>query len=410
MARSDRRRGGRPGGSMAAAAAGLSSSSYRPASREFAIVQTIAEKMCDPPVTATSAIMVPQGWADLPGDLLQSIIVLLRSPHEALAFAATCRPWHAAIFTSLSTFNFFALFPPFLLQPKLPVNSLSPESFVDLMNPAAPLRCQLPWGTVNKMDYIGYSYGNLIFSHKKKYHLFDAFTGTRTNSPRLIIDKCEYPIFGVLTSPLASPDSSLLVQAGCSMYQWKVGSESWLRLDLFDHDVPIFQVANFKGEIFAMDSYGHLFTVRFKPRFIMQSLDVLWGHDLLIPRCLVVCDDMLLLVGHWDYCFHVVRLDLSSSPKWVKVERLENWAVFLATEGKSQSFACKHPERWGGRSNCIYLCGSNGHWYTFQLGETVKPSDCLETRFFNNLWCPEEQSVDVLPIWVFPGVFYRSRQ
>ncbi|KAL6606336.1 hypothetical protein ACP70R_041989 [Stipagrostis hirtigluma subsp. patula] len=262
---------------MAAAAAGLSSSSSRPASREFAIVQTIAEKMYDPPVTATSAIMVPQGWSDLPGDLLQSIIVLLRlfpAGVSTLAFAATCRPWHAAIFTSLSTFDFFALFPPFLLQPKLPVNSLSPESFVDVMNTAASLRCRLPWGTVNKMDYIGYSYGNLIFSHKKKCHLFDAFTGTRTDSPRLIIDKCEYPIFGVLTAPLALLDSSLLVQVGCSMYQWKVGSESWLRLHLFDRDVPIFQVANFKGEIFAMDSYGHLFTVRFKPRFIMQSLDV----------------------------------------------------------------------------------------------------------------------------------------
>ena len=72
---------------------------------------------------------------------------------------------------------------------------------------------------------------------------------------------------------------------------------------------------------------------------------------------LVVCDDdTLLLVGHWK-SFQAVRLDLSSGPKWIKVDRLENWAVFVAPKVRSQAFACKNPERWGGRSNCIYFCG-----------------------------------------------------
>ncbi|KAL6861646.1 hypothetical protein ACP4OV_017346 [Aristida adscensionis] len=408
MARGDRRRGGRPRGPVAAAAAARSSSRH-PTSREFAFVQTIAEKMFDPPVSAPSSEVVP-GWADLPSDLLQSIIVLLRSPHEALAFAATCRPWHAAIFSSLATFNVFTLFPPVLLQPKLPDSSISADFFVDFVNTASPLRCQFPWGTANKMDYIGYSYGNLIYSHKKKCHLFDAFTGTRTNSPRLIINKTEYPIFGALTAPLASPESGLLVQAGSSLYEWKVGSESWLRHDMFDHDAPIIQVANLKGEIFAMDMYGALFKIHFKPRFTMQRLDDTYEGYLLNVRWLVVCDDSLLLVGHWMNCFHAVRLDLSSSPKWVSVEWLENWALFVSTEANSQAFACKHSERWGGRSNCIYFCGIKGRWGVVQLGDTVKQSDCLETRFFYNLMrYPEDQSVDAA-IWVFPGVFSRSRQ
>ncbi|CAL5050457.1 unnamed protein product [Urochloa decumbens] len=402
--RSDRRR---PGSTSAAASEHSSSPSFS-CSREVAVVQTMSEKVYKP-VSVPSSTSVPQGWADLPDDLLQSIIVLLRSPHETLAFAATCRPWHSAFVTSLAS-NLFALFPPLLLQPKLPDGSIYPEFFIDLMNPAAPLRCQFPWGTVDKMDYIGYSHGNLIYSHKKKCHLFDAFTGTRTKSPRLVLDKREYPIFGALTAPLASPDSSLFVQAGRSLYEWKIGSEAWL--EQYRVDLPIIQVASFKGEIVAMDYRGDLFRVRLEPRFTVQKLDVAFEGYIMNPTWLVVCDDTLLLVGHWENSFHVAWLDLSSGPKWIKVERLENWAVFVAPEGRSQAFACKNPERWGGRSNCIYFCGINEPLGVVQLGETVEPlPDHMEASFFCRLRHSEERSVDASPaIWVFPGVFSRSQQ
>ncbi|CAN6166317.1 unnamed protein product [Urochloa humidicola] len=144
--RSDRRR---PGSTSAEASEHSSFPSS--CSREVAVVQTMSEKVYKP-VSVPSSTLVPQ---------------------------ATCRPWHAAFVTSLSS-NLFALFPPLLLQPKLPDGSIYPEFFIDLMNPTAPLRCQFSWGTVDKMNYIGYSHGNLIYSHKKKCHLFDAFTGTRT--------------------------------------------------------------------------------------------------------------------------------------------------------------------------------------------------------------------------------------
>ncbi|RLN12136.1 hypothetical protein C2845_PM09G00690 [Panicum miliaceum] len=230
------------------------------------------------------------------------------------------------------------------------------------------------------MDYIGYSLGNLIYSHKKKCHLFDAFTGTRTKSPRLIIDKRDDPIFGALTAPLASPDSSLLVQAGRSLYEWKVGSESWL--NQYQVDWPIVQVASFKGEIMAMDYCGHLFRVRLEPRFTVQKLDAVFEGSILNATWLVVCDDTLLLVGHWGKSFQAVWLDLSSRPKWIKVDRLENWAVFVAPEDRSQAFACKNPERWGGRSNCMYFCGVGEPLGVVQLGETVQPPDHMETLFF----------------------------
>ncbi|CAL5045326.1 unnamed protein product [Urochloa decumbens] len=370
-------------------------------------------------------MLVPQGWADLPADLLQSITFLLGTPHETLAFAATCRHWYAAFLSCLSAINLFALFPPLLLRPKLPDSNLYSEHFVDPTNTAASVRCRVPWRTVNKMDYIGYSYGNIIYCYKKKCHLFDVFTGAMTKSPRLIIDKRDYPTFGALTAPPASADSSVLVQVGCSLFWWKVGSTSWLKLcqtDIpFDHliisrlqlDEPIFQVISFKGEIFAIDSSFNLFKMFLEPRFRLRKLSVGWAAAKFDGYMwFVVCDDMLLLIGPANNRYQAVHLDLSSRRKrMVKVERLENWAVFVGGGTKSQAFACKNPERWGGRSNCIYLCGVDGEqpWCTVQLGEEVKEPDYWERQYrWRHLRHVEDGVTDLLStIWVFPGVFSR---
>ncbi|WVZ82860.1 hypothetical protein U9M48_030072 [Paspalum notatum var. saurae] len=293
--------------------------------------------MSNPPVSTTpSTMVVPQGWADLPNDLLHLIIALLRFPHEALAFAGTCRPWYSAILSCRSVINFFAFFPPVLLQPKLlPDNNVYSEFFVDPTTNAASVQCWVPWRTVNKMDYIGYSHGNIIYI---KCHLFDVFTGAVTKSPRLIIDKHDYPTFGALTAPISSPDSSVLVQAKSSLFQWKVGTTSWFKLcqiDLpFNHrmisrsqlDQPIFQVVNFKDEIFAIDCNLQFFKVLLEPVFRLQKLSVQWTADEFDGYVwFVVCDEMLLLVGSADNKYQAVHLDFSSSSRrkrMVKVDRV----------------------------------------------------------------------------------------
>ncbi|CAN6166320.1 unnamed protein product [Urochloa humidicola] len=423
MAGRDRRRRDRPPGSTSKPPAEPSCSS----SREVDIVQKCAEKMSDSPVSAIPTISIPQGWADLPDDLLQSIILLLRTPHETLAFAATCRPWYAAFLSCLSAINLFAFFPPLLLQPKLPDSNLCSEHFVDPTNTAASVRCRVPWRTVNKMDYIGYSYGNIIYCYKKKCHLFDVFTGAVTKSPRLIIDRRDYPTFAALTAPPASPDSSVFVQVGCSLFWWKVGSASWLKLcqiDIpFDHliisrsqlDEPIFQVISFKGETFAMDSSSNLFRVFLEPGFRLRKLSVGWAAAKFDGYMwFVVCDDMLLLIGPANNRYQAVHLDLSSRRKrvgMVKVERLENWAVFVGGGTKSQAFACKNPEMWGGKSNCIYLCGVDEQpWCTVQLEEEVKEPDYFERQYWRHLRHTEDGVADLSSIWVFPGVFSRICQ
>ncbi|XP_062200984.1 uncharacterized protein LOC133903582 [Phragmites australis] len=136
--------------------------------------------------------------------------------------------------------------------------------------------CWVPWTTMKNMHYIGYSYGNLIYGHE---NTLPQKSGTRVERPQLIIDKYDDPVFGSLTAPLASPDSSF-------------------------------------------------------------KLDPTYSSRI----------------------YQAVRLALSSEPKWVKAARLDNLSVFVGTETNSQAFAWKNPERWGGRSNCVYFWGVHEPW------------------------------------------------
>ncbi|KAF0895828.1 hypothetical protein E2562_016561 [Oryza meyeriana var. granulata] len=48
-----------------------------------------------------------QGWADLPDDLLQSVLALLSSPCDLVAFTATCPRWRAFFMSEKSTLRMF---------------------------------------------------------------------------------------------------------------------------------------------------------------------------------------------------------------------------------------------------------------------------------------------------------------
>ena len=125
---------------------------------------------------------------------------------------------------------------------------------------------------------------------------------------------------------------------------------------------------------------------------------------------LVACGDMLLLVGcHRSLPstggnFEAFRLDLSRKPaKWLKVEKLENWAIFFSIDERSQPLCCKNPERWGGTSNCIYCYFHDSkNWITFKLGEPQQqqghapnPSDFILIISGSTMQ----------PMWVLPGMF-----
>jgi hypothetical protein len=112
--------------------------------------------------------------------------------------------------------------------------------------------------------------------------------------------------------------------------------------------------------MFGMDNWDGLHTICFAPKLNIHAVEIDWleylredsvlGYD--VMDWLVVCGDMFLMVAF----FSVFRFDFSTLPvKWVKVENLGNHAIFVSFDQRYPAFCCMGPERWGGRSNCIYV-------------------------------------------------------
>jgi hypothetical protein len=366
-----------------------------------------------------------QGWADLPDALLHSIIPLSGSFSDLLSFAATCRSWRASISSYPLKSTLSALFPPILLQPDIPVRSPHHRPFgyklpchvIDLASQHSHLRCQIPLVNLSTANndpqsplgsfcFVGASCGHLIFSRNRSCLIVDAFTGVSVSPPQIPGDEYTKVYYGALTAPLASPNSHLLVSNESHTFVWRVGSHSWLRPSPCDGTVK--QIVNFKGQVVGMNSSHALFVAHLGPKICVQEVLVSCAEMPTIRNlsnlCLVACGDKLLLVGCQGSfpargdTFEVFRLDQSTdSPKWVKVEELGNWAIFISTDKRSQLLSCMNPERWGGRSNCVYCYSHDSeHWIAFELGRPASnPSN------FVFISC---DSI-VQPMWVVPSMF-----
>uniref|UniRef100_A0A453QFJ5 KIB1-4 beta-propeller domain-containing protein n=1 Tax=Aegilops tauschii subsp. strangulata TaxID=200361 RepID=A0A453QFJ5_AEGTS len=372
-----------------------------------------------------SAMSEHQGWADLPNVLLHSVIAMAGSFSDLLAFACTCRSWREAFFSFPSKSASSTIFPPVLLQPDVPGRSPCHHPFGDkrscqFIDPASQhsrLCCQIPLvnfshypqSPLGSFCFLGASYGHLIFSRNRSCLVVDAFTGVSFSPPQIPGDEFTEVYYGALTAPLASPNPHLLVTNGSHSYFWRLGSHSWLRACPCDGTVK--QIVTFKGQVFGMDSGGTLFVVHLAPRIRVRMMGVSWGEISmrhLANLYLVACGDMLLLVGcrgsfpaRGD-TFEVFRLDQSTEhAKWVKVEELENCAIFISTDKRSQPLSFMDPERWGGRSNCVYYYSHDSeHWAAFELG---KPASSRNSFVFIS------SSNVVQPMWVVPSMFSQCR-
>lgn len=371
------------------------------------------------------------GWAELPDGLLYSIIARLGSFPDLLAFAATCPSWRASFssYPSKST-----LLPPLLLQPDVPVCSPRPRPFsnclvpkrscyvTDLANQDTYMCCQVPQfscfgdskyppSSLDSFSFGAVSYGHLILSNQQRSCLVvDVFTGVSVSAPKLPVDGYVILYYAALTAPLSSPNSYLLVNAGCYNFFWRVGSQSWLRRS--PRNGTIKQIVLFKGQVFGMDHDRRLYIVHLVPQIRLQKIAVDLDKSMtskwhLSHPWLVTCGDMLLMVGCRESfpstgdIFEAFRLDLSTEPaKWVRVEKLGNWAIFISIDERSQALCCMNPERWGGRSNCIY-CYDSEKWIEFELGRPLQGDASIPSVFifFN---C----GARLQPMWVVPSMFY----
>ncbi|CAM0912393.1 unnamed protein product [Alopecurus aequalis] len=368
-----------------------------------------------------------QGWTDLPDVLLHSIVPLLESFLDLLAFHATCRSWHAAFSSYPSKSTLLTLLPPLLLEPDIPLSSPHPRPFRDILVHERPCHvtdlanqnnkrcCQIPLfallfhknpppSPLTSFCFTGASFGHLILSNKQSCLVVDVFTGVSVSPPQLPVDEDTQLYFATLTAPLASPNSHLMVTTGSHNFFWRVGTDYWLRRTRRKSTIK--RVVVFKGQVFCMDNDDMLFIVHFVPQIRIQKIAVDWEESSVSrvsQMWLVACGDKLLMVGCWQSAvdtFEAFSLDLSSEPaKWVKVERLENWAIFISVDERSQALCCMNPERWGGRSNLIY-CYDSKNWIAFELGEPLQGDDSNPSVFIFIYSGSMMQ-----PMWVVPSMF-----
>ncbi|XBI35916.1 hypothetical protein VPH35_121528 [Triticum aestivum] len=167
-----------------------------------------------------------------------------------------------------------------------------------------------------------------------------------------------------------------------------------------------------------MDSDRRIFKVHLTPKINVQELLVMGSSMIskwqLSKTWLVACSDMLLLVGFQGplavsgVIFKVFLLDLSTEPAlWLKVEKVENWAIFISTDKRSQALSCMNPEIWGGRSNCIYCYNHESkHWIALEVG---KPLEGDHSKLSENVFIFMGRDNKVQPMWIVPSMYSLRR-
>nr|BAK07748.1 predicted protein [Hordeum vulgare subsp. vulgare] len=358
----------------------------------------------------------PQGWADLPDGLLHSIVARLASFRDILGFAATCPSWRAAFSSYPSKTMPRTKLPPLLVQPHARVQGpLLPATngchqlytcvVIDPANPNTSLRCQIPVDTIeNKMALIGSSYGNVIYFSYGCCYIVDVFTGAEVSTPSLPCGaKCWSSMLkGTLTAPLASPNSHLLVSAESSLFVLPVGNDSWSELQApYQH--PTDHFVEFDGQFIVLDSVGRSYALQLAPQLGLQEIKTKPEDGRPTRGRLVVCGDMLFMLG----LTRLHRLDMSTEPAtWIAVEKLDNWALFVAAGVMSTLHSCMSPGLWGGRSSIMYDAGAYRPWALYGLHGVLDPVQDEP---------PREPGVEHIPpkmsfwqFWLYPSMFYSS--
>jgi hypothetical protein len=220
------------------------------------------------------------------------------------------------------------------------------------------------------------------------------------------------------------------------MFEWQVGTNSWSEHPLDIEHERIYQVVSFKDHILVVDALMRLHTIHLTPRFSIKEVAVTWRSLRTFPLTtwLVVCGDMLLMVdftiasipsvgsslsfGRSNGAirfFEVFRLDFSVKPaKWVQMEKLENHALFLSLDRRNPAFSCVNPERWGGKSNCVYVArlfddaNQEDTWTALEVGQSVPHHRIVETMMYG-ITFPLDYS-QIGSLWLFPSLVYGATQ
>lgn len=165
---------------------------------------------------------------------------------------------------------------------------------------------------------------NSFFYRGGYFCVVDVFTGAVVSSPPLplhvnIIDCYGLYYYGILTSPLASPNSQLLVSNRFSLYDWPIGSDSWSELKLSG---LLKQIVKCTGQFIAMDCYSSVYTLQLAPQLGLQKITTKWIDKIIRHPFLVACGDILLMIIRYS----AYRVDMSTEPaEWVEATAELSW-------------------------------------------------------------------------------------
>lgn len=101
----------------------------------------------------------------------------------------------------------------------------------------------------------------------------------------------------------------------------------------------ILQTVVFKGKIVTLGFFGRLFVINLSPSLSIQQVEVVFEdrfrglrHTLLLIKLMEVEGR----IGSEVFQFNAFKLEsvdaITKPARWVRVDRLDNWAIFVSTD------------------------------------------------------------------------------
>uniref|UniRef100_A0A2P2IN08 F-box domain-containing protein n=1 Tax=Rhizophora mucronata TaxID=61149 RepID=A0A2P2IN08_RHIMU len=335
-----------------------------------------------------------QTWADLPKELLETIVGHLDSRVDALRFRSVCRSWRSV--------HYFRPETP-CLHFKLPL--IKPKAF---LSQYAICRLELPYQDPASSSSSSQSKGWLTKvrkSRRGKLELMHPFSTQKIVGSPIVLNLLDISLVQLSTSFLLTTSNepslleinkAVLFPASAKSYKkdefailaifcdgklryWRYGNEHWTLLD--DKKFQYDDIIIYKGQFYVVDQWGTVSWIDSSLRVIQYAppLYGCGGKKNLVESCgdLYVVDRYLdgmrraliwnesdntdrMLARRYNLLgritpkavdFRVYKLD-EERATWVNVKSLGDRAFFL---GVDCSFSVSSKEFAAGKGNCIYF-------------------------------------------------------
>lgn len=377
-------------------------------------------------------------WSVLPDIILLGLVNYLPTLDDIVRLGCVCRNWRIFLCDFLRFLPFSD--PPLLL-------SLSDDPILLKRITASGLyRTQIPCVAKLGNRWLGSSFGNMIFMSWNRSRtecritISDPIKGSNIVSPRLPNVKLPYH-HAFLTSPICSPECILILffYGFKSFYFSRIGvNEScWNTQSL---RVPCQVVQTFYSKthrkIFAIDDskevnileisitgepfYQKLLTASFNPVGICK--DLVFDRQHFNPTVVECGKEMLLILfmqkhrGGQISKIEIYKLNFLESTEekketrsWTKFNEVLDYAIFIDWGGRNP-VALRHPQRWGGKVNTVYLTGPGcTSWMILPIG--VDLEDPTYSQHNSAISADSLNSFEKWPsnIWIYPSMCFQEQ-